>query len=189
MMNIPNLLTILRILLVPVIAVLLMEGSYGTTVWLFLLAGFTDALDGYIARKLNQVTYLGSILDPVADKVLILTTVIILALSARIPWWVATAIILRDVIIIGGAVTWYLRTRKFEMDPSILSKVNTFLQIGLVYIMIAQLAGMLHFATWLPFLFLVVLVSTVGSGVHYILVWGRRLSLYEDACADTVNQE
>jgi cardiolipin synthase len=169
--------------------VLLMRGSYGATAWLFLVAGITDALDGFIARRFNQMTHLGSILDPVADKILILTTVIILMYLGKVPWWVAAAIVVRDMIIIGGAITWYLKTHRFEMDPSMLSKVNTFLQIGLVYLMIAQLAGLLQLDSWLPSLFLLVLASTLGSGIHYVFVWGRRASVLDSSAEGEVLQK
>ena len=173
-MNLPNLLTCLRILMVPVILVLLARGEYGAAMWLVLAAGVTDVLDGFIARRFGLATYLGALLDPLADKILIVSAVVVLARSGLVPWWLAAAVIGRDLVILGGAAAWYRKARRLDMEPTLLSKANTFVQITLVYLVIAHGAGLIRIAPLLPVLFILALVTTVVSGIHYVAVWGGR---------------
>lgn len=173
-MNIPNLITILRMLLVPVVAYLLWHGAYRPAVWLFLLAGVSDAIDGFIARRFNLITPLGGVLDPLADKLLVVATVLLLAWQGLLPWWLATVIIARDIFIIGGVGACWLRAGRMEMAPSIPSKVNTFVQVCLIYLVLGHAAAYLDIAPWLPVLFGAALATTVLSGGHYVMIWWRR---------------
>jgi len=172
--NLPNFLTLCRILLVPVILMALVRGGYGTAMWLFLAAGVTDALDGFIARRFGLVTRLGSFLDPLADKLLVVTSVIVLAVLGKLPWWLAAVIVTRDLLILGGACSWYKKTGDLQMEPTMLSKVNTVLQIALIYLVLAQGAGLARVDSWLNPMFGLALCTTVVSGMHYVVVWGRR---------------
>ena len=176
-MNAANSLTILRITLVPVIIFFLGQNSYATATWIFLVAGVTDALDGFIARRFGQVTQLGSILDPVADKALIISTVIVLACKGLLPWWLATAVIVRDIIILGGAGAWYRKTGHLDMDPSWPSKINTFFQIVVIYLVLGNGAGLIRIVPWISVIFHLAVVTTIVSGIHYIIIWGRRARL------------
>lgn len=173
-MNIPNAITLLRILLVPALACLLLNGAFGAAFWLFLAAGGSDLLDGFIAKRFNLCTRLGSILDPLADKLLVVTSVVILARLGRLPWWLAWTIVARDLIIIAGALAFHLRFGKVEMAPSIPSKVNTFAQLSLIFLVLGQASEMVQIARWLPLLFGLAFLSTTVSGVHYVVVWGRK---------------
>lgn len=173
-MNIPNVITLLRILLVPALVYLLLDGAFGGAIWLFLAAGLSDALDGFIAKRFNLCTILGALLDPLADKLLVVSSVIILAWLGLLPWWLALTIISRDVVIIGGAVPFYARAGRLEMAPTILSKLNTFVQLTLIFLVLGQAAGIVQAARWFPFLFGLAFFTTVVSGVHYVVVWGRK---------------
>ena len=173
-MNIPNIITIMRILLVPVVGYLLLEREFRPAVWLFLFAGVSDALDGFIARRFGMTTRLGSVLDPLADKLLVVTTVIILTRMALFPFWLVTVIITRELIIMGGAGACYLRDGGLEMAPSIPSKVNTCVQVALLYLVLGEAAGYLAIAEWLPVLFGVALATTFLSGGHYVVAWWRK---------------
>jgi cardiolipin synthase len=173
-MNLPNILTLLRILLVPAILLLLARGGYGPALWLVLVAGVTDFLDGYIARRFNLTTHLGAVLDPLADKVLVVCSVVVLAWLDRVPWWLALAIVGRDLVILAGAGAWYRKAGHLRMEPTLLSKINTFVQVALVNLVIAHAAGLLSLAAVLPGLFALALATTLVSGAQYVVVWGRR---------------
>ena len=176
-MNIPNVITLVRMLLVPVLVLLLLRENYPGALWTFLAAGVSDALDGFIAKRFNMCTRLGSLLDPLADKLLLLSAVVILARAGCLPLWLALTIVVRDVVIVGGATAFYLRSGKLDMTPSIPSKLNTFIQICLVFFLIVQMAGLAPVAGWLPFLFGLAFVAAIISGGHYVVVWGRKAAL------------
>lgn len=173
-MNIPNTLTVLRMLLVPGLIWLLLKEAYGAALWVFVVAGVSDGLDGFIAKKFNQCTRLGSVLDPLADKLLVVSSVVVLAWVGRLPLWLVLLIVARDLVIVGGAVAFYLRAGQVEMDPSFLSKLNTFVQLCLIFTVLAQAAGMVRLAGVLPLLFGLTGLTTFLSGAHYGVVWSRR---------------
>jgi cardiolipin synthase len=173
-MNIPNTITMMRIMLVPFLAYLLLHGAYGAAIWVFLMAGISDVLDGFIARRFNLRTRLGAVLDPLADKMLVIVSVLTLAWLGLLPWWLALVIAGRDLLIVGGAVAYYLSAGSVEMEPTIPSKLNTGVQILLILVILGQAAGGVRSSGWLPVLYGVVLFTTVISGGHYVVVWGRR---------------
>lgn len=173
-MNIPNAITSIRILLVPALVYLLLRGDFERAIWLFLAAGLSDALDGFIARRFNLATRLGAILDPIADKLLVVSSVIVLARLGHLPWWLALAVVARDVVIVVGAIAFYLRFGSLEMAPSIPSKLNTFVQIALILLVLCQLTEALQVESWFPLLFGLAFLTALVSGVHYLAVWGRK---------------
>ncbi|HEY6839271.1 MAG TPA: CDP-diacylglycerol--glycerol-3-phosphate 3-phosphatidyltransferase [Geobacteraceae bacterium] len=174
-MNVPNLLTVIRILLVPLILLLLTRREFGVALWLVLGAGLTDFLDGYIARRFGLMTRLGGVLDPLADKLLVDSSFMALAALRLVPWWLAIAIVGRDLVILTGAGAWYRRMGSIEMEPTLLSKANTCAQVVLLYLVIADTAGIVRLSPTLPFLFIVSFVLTFVSGLHYVVVWGGRV--------------
>lgn len=173
-MNIPNTITMMRIITVPFLAYLLLRGAYGAAIWVFVAAGVSDALDGFIARRFQLCTRLGAVLDPLADKMLVVVSVLTLAWLGLLPWWLALIVTGRDLVIVGGASAYYLRAGSVEMEPSIPSKLNTGVQILLIFAILAQAAGVVRIAGWLPVLLGAALVTTVVSGGHYVVVWSRR---------------
>jgi cardiolipin synthase (CMP-forming) len=176
-MNIPNVITLIRMLLVPVLIYLLLHGDYTGALWVFLAAGVSDALDGFIAKRFNMCTRLGALLDPLADKFLLVSSVIVLALQGHLPWWLALIIVARDIIIVGGAGAFYLRSGRLDMAPSMPSKLNTFVQICLISLLIIQLSGLAQVSGWFPLLFGLVVGAALISGGHYVAVWGRKAEL------------
>ena len=173
--EIPNIITLLRILLVIPIITLLLHEEFSYALLLYTVAGVSDGLDGYIAKRYNYVSRLGSILDPLADKLLLVSTYLVLAWLELLPWWLVLAVILRDLLIVAGAAAYFLLIGKYEMEPSLISKVNTFAQIvlGLAIVLSESLLGFLP--AWLTdWLVLVVLGTTVVSGADYVWTWGRR---------------
>jgi cardiolipin synthase len=170
-LNLPNALTVSRAFLVPWIVVLLIGGSYAAVLWLFALAGATDAIDGYIAKRFDQQTYLGSVLDPLADKMLIDTTVIVLAAQGLLPPWLAAAVLGRDVLIVLGAVSYRVFMGSLEMNPSVLSKANTLFQVLLLVLTLLRETGLAVPQSLLSLWCGVVFTTTAASGIHYVVAW------------------
>ena len=173
-LNLPNVITVARMLLVPVLAYLLLRQAYAYALLAFTVAAVSDAVDGFLARRFNQFTRFGAIMDPLADKAILLTAVVLLGWSGLLPLWLAAAIVARDIVIVSGALAYHWLAGSVDMAPSLLSKLNSFLQFGLVCLIIANAAAMFDISAWLPALFLLVLLSTAASGVHYVWVWGRK---------------
>ncbi len=170
-MNIPNSLTVLRIVLVPVIVILLIQGQYGKALVCFIIAGVTDGLDGLIARSLNQMTVVGAYLDPLADKALVISMFTTLAIVGVIPGWLAVVVISRDCIILGGILVMTLMSVDLEIKPSFVSKINTMLQLVTIFFALlmkmdgaeTSFHGAFMFICWLTAIF------TVISGADYLL--------------------
>lgn len=132
-MNIPNFLSLLRIILVPVIVIFLIQDEYAKALIVFAIAGLTDALDGTLARLMKQQTELGAFLDPLADKLLLSTSFITLAILGFIPGWLTVIVISRDFIILLGIMILSMMSVEYEIKPLFVSKVTTGLQIGTVF--------------------------------------------------------
>ncbi len=128
-MNIPNILTIFRIFAVPVVVWLIASGELLAAFWLFAIAAVTDALDGAIARAFNQRTELGAYLDPVADKALLVSIYVTLAIFNEIPRGLAIAVVFRDFVIVGAVILTWLIERPLPIEPLKISKLNTLAQI------------------------------------------------------------
>ena len=169
--NIPNLLTLLRMCAAPVLILFLMDRNYGVGTLLFLVAGITDALDGWFAKRFDCVTRLGTILDPIADKMLIITAYIVLALLGDIPLWVVLIVSFRDLGIVGGYLI--LQTIHDEMppQPSLLSKLNTLAQITFVLTVMTNEIDWVPLSSMVDIFLWLVAVTTLVSGFHYIYRW------------------
>lgn len=176
--NLPNLITGLRILLIPPFLWLLLQGSHGAALVLFVLAGVSDGVDGFLARRFGWHSRLGALLDPAADKLLMVCAYLALGWLGALPWWLVGMVLLRDGIIVAGALAYYRLFGVYEMEPLRVSKLNTALQIVLVLTALWALAfggvpsALLH---WLIY---AVGLSTLASGSAYVWVWSRR-ALYE----------
>jgi cardiolipin synthase len=174
-MTLANRLTILRILMVPVITVLLLYRYLEAGLALFLVAGITDGLDGFVARTRRQKTTLGTVLDPLADKLLLTSTVIVLTILKELPRWFTVILVSRDVILIGGGLILYMFLGKMPSPPSMLGKTTTLLQIATVLLpMLDNLVPIFQPAT-LP-LVVATLLLTVGSGLDYVFRGARLLN-------------
>jgi len=177
----PNALSIIRIILTVPIVIALLKGQYLITILLFLLAGVTDALDGWIAKQFSFQSRLGSILDPVADKILLTCTFVSLYWVGILPLWLLLLICVRDVIIVAGALGYFLGEINGENDllkPTLISKFNTVLQIALVlFLLFIQLY--IEFAVWLEIIFIIIATSTALSGADYMWLWIKKFILQE----------
>lgn len=171
--QIPNIITVIRILSIAPICWLLWKGSYALALVLLVLAGLSDALDGFLARRYGWFTKLGAMLDPVADKLFVVSVFIVFGLKGSLPWWLVTLVIGRDVVIVLGAVAYRLVTGKLDMRPLIISKLNTGLQIFLLAVTLLSVA-LYPLPGWFnQGLQWLVAVTTVLSGAAYILLWSR----------------
>ncbi len=174
--HIPNLISLLRVLLVWPVVVSLLEGEYLLTLVLYTVAGLSDGLDGYIAKRFDYVSRLGSILDPLADKLLLVSTFSTLAWLGLVPSYLLILIISRDILILCGAAVFYWLIGRYDMEPTLISKLNTFCQLSLgLLVVIAQLIDVNE--VLLQTAMMVVLLTTLASGIHYVWVWGRRALL------------
>ncbi len=175
MLTLANRLTILRILMTPVIAVLLLYRQIGAALALFLLAAVTDGLDGLVARSWKQKTDLGMVLDPVADKFLLTSAVITLTILEELPSWFTIIVVSRDLLIIGGSMILYMFLGKVSTPPTWLGKFTTGFQF--VTVLAAMLDNFLPRleAAILP-LAVITLAFTVASGLAYVLRGARLLN-------------
>ena len=169
--RLPNLITMARIALVPVLILLLKDQEYAAALIVFVIAGVSDALDGYLAKRLNVQSRLGAILDPVADKLLLVSAYVMLTFLGHIPFWLMLVVAFRDLLIVVGYVAYTSHAGPVKMRPSVLSKLNTVAQIALATLILAEQAAGLDLALTVDVLVIVVLASTVVSAAHYLWLW------------------
>lgn len=166
-MSIPNFLTLIRIVLIPWFAILLINGSFKQALWVFAGAAVTDGLDGLTARWFSQKTKLGSLLDPIADKLLLSTAFITLAIMKEIPVWLSVIVISRDVVIVMGVGILFFSQIQVEIKPTVYSKMTTVFQLLLILLVLSS--GYIQLGHWLrQGLILATLVLTLFSGFHYL---------------------
>lgn len=180
-LNLPNLISLGRLLLVPLTIWLILGGRYGAAFWVFVIAGVSDALDGFIAKRFDRRTRLGALLDPIADKALLVSVYVTLGLAHQLWTSLVILVVFRDVMIVGGFLLIQAFAVPKHYDPLYISKINTGLQIALVAFVLARLGlgsepGMLDLA-----LSSVVILTTVLSGLSYLVRWARILAHSEQA--------
>ncbi|WP_423905781.1 CDP-alcohol phosphatidyltransferase family protein [Candidatus Spongiihabitans sp.] len=172
--QIPNLLTLARIAVCPILVLLLHNGNYQLALVLFLAAGITDGLDGYIAKRFDCVSNFGAVLDPVADKLLIASTYIMLAILGDIPFWLLIVVMFRDLVIVVGYFIFVMMGIDVPVRPTYSSKVNTFVQISLMVVVLLEKVSIVQVPLIVDALIFGVLITTVVSGVQYVWLWGIR---------------
>lgn len=171
--QLPNTITLFRFVLVPPILYSILQGHFSLALVLFVLAGGSDGLDGYLARRFGWRSRLGAVLDPLADKTLMMSTVLVLGLRELLPWWLVGLMIGRDLVIMVGALSYQRVTRDLKMVPSMISKLNTVMQILLVLVVLLHV-GWIGLPAWvIASLIALVSLTTLASGVDYVVVWGR----------------
>ncbi len=179
MSALPNLITVLRILLVGPLGWFLSQSRYQEAMVIFIVAGLSDALDGLLARHYGWMSRAGAILDPLADKLLVVTLIVVLTVQQHIPLWLAVAIIGRDVVIMAGALAYRLWFREITVAPTLLSKANTAVQVITLALLLVGLAypalgdGLILQAVD-PYCFYLLAALAVVSGTDYVLTWGRK---------------
>ena len=172
--HIPNLITGLRVLLVAPFLWALLEERYSTALLLFVIAGVSDALDGFLAKYFGWTSELGGLLDPLADKLLLIGAILALGWLNELPGWLVALVILRDLLIVGGAVSYHLLIERFEAAPLMISKLNTLVQLMLVCAVIVHYGMIPLPEVLLTGLIALTALTTLWSGVAYIWQWSQR---------------
>jgi cardiolipin synthase len=170
----PNFFTMLRFILTPPICMLIISGQYVPALWIALIAGISDALDGWTARRLNVISRFGAIADPLADKFMLGGVYLSFSIAGLLPWWVTLVVLGRDVFIVAGALAFHWRFGHYEMDPSAWGKFSTFLQILFAVMLLAQqVQPLISEPLFLLARYALVLVAFISAG-HYLFVWGSK---------------
>ena len=170
----PNAISLFRIALVVPILLLIVDGRYDLALILFFIAGFSDGVDGYLAKRFNWHTRLGALLDPIADKLLVAGTFLVLVYTGHVPVWLAVLVILRDVVIVVGAAAYNFLVGPVEGEPTRISKLNTALELLFVLFVLSRAAFDWPAEISVTLIGAAVLVTVVVSGVDYVWSWTRR---------------
>jgi cardiolipin synthase len=175
-LNLPNLITLARLLSVPLTIWLIFDGRYGVAFWVFIGAGISDALDGYIAKRFDRRTWIGGVLDPAADKAMLAGVYVSLWLAEQLPVWLVALVLLRDILIVVGF--FMIRATAFpkQLDPLYISKINTLVQIALVAFVLARLGMDVETGPATSLLIAAAAATTVLSGLFYLVRWARVLA-------------
>jgi cardiolipin synthase len=185
-LTVPNMLTVFRMVLIPVFVTLLFYQRFVLALAAFAIAGFTDGLDGLLARRFDQQSQLGTVLDPIADKLMLVTAFIVLSMRSvfpqplpghlPVPFWVTVAVISRDVFIIVGAAAINIMTGFRGFRPSWLGKLNTTVQIGGIAAIMFAASVPYYTGYYLPTVYVVVFTLAILSGLHYIFFASKLLN-------------
>lgn len=170
----PNAISLLRIALVVPILMLIIDGQYGFALGLCLVAGFSDGVDGYLAKRFDWHTRIGALLDPIADKLLVAGTFMVLVYTGHIPLWLGILVIFRDVVIVGGATLYNFLIRPVQGEPTRISKLNTALQLLLILFILSRAAFGWPDQITITVLGASIVVTVVVSGIDYVWSWARR---------------
>jgi cardiolipin synthase len=172
----PNQLTLLRMVFVPFIVIALVDGHYGRALLLFVIAGFSDGLDGLLARRLHQQTLLGQYLDPIADKLLLSTLFLVLSILHKIPWKYTVLVFSRDISILAASAVLFAIAGLRDFRPSIFGKANTFSQISAVFFVLLLQVKPIRLIWIARTVFLHATISfTILSALHYVILVQQRL--------------
>lgn len=182
-MNLPNLITICRVFLVPVVVWLIITDHMLIAFWTFLVAGISDGIDGFIAKRFAQQTVLGAYLDPLADKALLVSIYIALGLNNHIPNWLVIMVVSRDILIIAAVILSWMLDRAIRMSPLFVSKANTTGQIMLAALVLFDLGFALDLTLTRQVMIIAVAVLTVASATVYLVRWLDHMASYEEAPA------
>ncbi len=175
-LNLPNLISLGRLLLVPLAAWLIISGRYGIAFWILVAAGASDALDGFIAKRFDRRTRLGALLDPAADKAMLVSVYITLGVTQQVLTWLVILVVFRDIMIVGGFLLIQASAVPKHYDPLYISKINTGVQITFAGFALAR-AGLGVDPGWSDLILsLVVAATTISSGVSYLVRWARILA-------------
>lgn len=175
-MSIPNLITLGRLLSVPILIWLVLVDALRPALFLFAIAGLSDAADGFIAKRFDQRSMLGALLDPIADKAMLVSLFVTLGVARHLPAWLVILVVFRDVMIVGGFLFLIALGQRMRFDPLIISKVNTAAQIGLIGVTLGRLAFSINDHQLGLALTYLVGATTLLSGGAYMVRWGRALA-------------
>jgi cardiolipin synthase len=180
LLNLPNLISLARLLSVPVAIWLMTRGAFDWAFWLFVAAGASDAVDGFIAKRFHQKTELGRFLDPFADKALLIGVYVTLGVMGHLPSWLVILVVARDVLLVGCTAIGLLMGQVLRFEPLLISKANTLFQIVLAALMLASLGYGLADENLIDVLCGIVTATTVLSGIAYLYQWAVRTQSVEN---------
>ncbi|HRJ69771.1 MAG TPA: CDP-alcohol phosphatidyltransferase family protein [Beijerinckiaceae bacterium] len=175
-MNLANWLTLLRLCLVPLVVLSIIQHWWQIAFLAFAVAGVSDAVDGYVARRFNQVSELGALLDPIADKALLVSIYVTLAIAGAIPAWLTILVVSRDMMIVGAVIVSWILGNPVEIRPIYVSKANTVAQIVFAGFMLFASAFTLNLQVLYWPLIAAVCVLTSASMVAYLVSWARHMT-------------
>lgn len=170
----PNILTLVRLALILPFALALYRGQFMLALALFVLAAISDGVDGFLARRFGWFSRFGAIADPLADKALLVTSYAVMTMTGLVPAWLLVVIVVRDLVIVSGGLAFHFLIGRYQVSPSWLGKLNTFVQILFVVVVMANYAGLSLPAQVIPAGILIVAIAAVVSGLHYVLIWSLR---------------
>ena len=175
-MTIPNLITVFRLILVPVVIVMILQGRWPVAFVLFVVAGVSDAVDGFIARRFDMRSEFGAYIDPLADKALLVSIYVALAVIGVLPSWLAILVVSRDLMIVAAVLLSWVMARPVTIRPLMISKLNTVAQIGLAALVLAAKAFGVDAGPFFLFAMLAVAGLTVTSTGAYLAGWLRHMT-------------
>jgi cardiolipin synthase len=175
-LSIPNLITLARILLVPVVVWAIASGSMQIAFLLFLAAGLSDAIDGFLAKRFGMATELGAYLDPLADKAMIVSVYVALGVADAIPRWLVILVVSRDIMIVSAVILSWLVDRRVTLKPHVVSKANTVAQIVLALLVLGSRGYEFNAEPVLTLLTALVAILTLLSVVFYVIEWARHMN-------------
>ena len=176
----PNIISLARLLSVPLIVWLITERETGWAFWLFIGAGISDGIDGFLAKRFDWRTRLGSFLDPLADKALLVSIYVTLGMQGHLPSWLVILVVSRDILIIGAVLLSSFLGHDLKMEPLMISKANTLVQIGFAGLMLADLGHDLALGSILGYGVFLVALTTVVSGASYVVSWTLVVAAWEN---------
>lgn len=177
-MTIPNLITIMRLVLVPAVVLAMLDMRWDWAFAGFLIAGISDGVDGFIARHFNQHSRLGAYLDPMADKLLLVSVFVVMGFIGELPLWLVVTMVSRDALIVCAVLLSSVMSHPVEMKPLFVSKANTAVQIALAAVVLGELAFGIRLDPLRPALIILSGVLTVASAAAYLVAWLRHMSGY-----------
>ena len=177
--SIPNIITLGRILLVPFIVWAIASGQMKIAFGIFVVAGVSDAIDGFLAKRFNMASELGALLDPLADKALLVSIYVALGIWGAFPRWIVILVVSRDIMIVGAVIVSWLFDKPIPMKPLMVSKLNTVAQVALAALVLAALGFSFKSSPYELILMVCVTVLTLLSVAFYLVEWVRHMSTIE----------
>jgi cardiolipin synthase len=178
-LNIPNIITLGRILAVPFIVWAIASNQMEIAFAIFIIAGISDAVDGFLAKRFNMSSELGALLDPVADKALLVSIYMALGIWGAIPRWIVILVVSRDIMIVGAVIVSWLYGKPIPMKPLMVSKLNTVAQVGFAALVLGSLGFGFDSAPYDLVLMALVTIFTLLSVSFYLVEWARHMSTIE----------
>ncbi|MBN8959663.1 MAG: CDP-alcohol phosphatidyltransferase family protein [Rhizobiales bacterium] len=179
LVSIPNIITLIRILLVPVIVWAIASGQMKIAFGIFVIAGVSDAVDGFLAKRFNMASELGALLDPLADKALLVSIYVALGIWGAFPRWIVILVVSRDIMIVGAVIISWLFGKPMPMKPLMVSKLNTAAQVALAALVLAALGFNFSASPYELILMAGVAILTLLSVAFYLVEWLRHMSTIE----------